>query len=108
MIDSDIVILATPVYWYAMSAQMKTFFDRFSDCVRVRKSLGRKLKGKQIYLVTTGTDKELPEGFEVPFKSTCKYLDMIYKKGLYIYIEQDGIISKQEQAKAKHFSKQIL
>lgn len=28
MIDADIIVLATPVYFYSMSAQLKTFIDR--------------------------------------------------------------------------------
>src|SRR5687768_1128766 len=30
-------ILATPVYWYTMSAQMKIFVDRLSDLTTIRK-----------------------------------------------------------------------
>ena len=40
----DRFIFATPVYWYTMSAIMKTFFDRFSDLLRHHKELGRKLR----------------------------------------------------------------
>ena len=37
------IILATPVYWYTMSAIMKRFLDRISDCLRTEKDTGRKL-----------------------------------------------------------------
>ena len=29
----QIIIFATPVYWYTMSGTMKIFFDRLSDCL---------------------------------------------------------------------------
>jgi len=32
-------ILATPVYWYSMSAQLKVFLDRLSDLITIRKDL---------------------------------------------------------------------
>jgi len=76
LLRHDTLVFATPVYWYAMSGPMKTFFDRFSDLVTIRKELGRQLRGKRTFLVATGEGKELPEGFEVPFRSTSKYLDM--------------------------------
>ncbi|MBN4072635.1 NAD(P)H-dependent oxidoreductase [Crocinitomix catalasitica] len=76
LLRHDTIVFATPVYWYSMSGQMKTFFDRFSDLVTVRKELGRQLKGKRIFLVATGEGKELPDGFEVPFQLTSEYLDM--------------------------------
>src|SRR5690606_7308447 len=46
MLQYQSIVLATPVYWYAMSGLMKTFFDRFSDLISTRKEVGRKLKDK--------------------------------------------------------------
>lgn len=76
LLRNDTLIFATPVYWYSMSGPMKTFFDRFSDLVTIRKELGRQLKGKRTFLVATGEDDKLPEGFETPFRLTSEYLDM--------------------------------
>jgi len=28
----ELILFATPVYWYTMSGLLKVFFDRFSDC----------------------------------------------------------------------------
>jgi multimeric flavodoxin WrbA len=84
MIESDAVVFATPVYWYAMSAQMKIFFDRFSDLLTTHTHLKQQLREKNCYLLATGTDAELPDGFEVPFKRTCEYLGMKYRMALYL------------------------
>ena len=46
IVEYDIILFATPVYWYAMSGTMKIFFDRFSDLLHYRKDLGRQLRGK--------------------------------------------------------------
>jgi len=53
MIRHTPLILATPVYWYSMSALMKTFMDRWSDLIDLRKDMGRRLAGKELYLITS-------------------------------------------------------
>ena len=78
MLGHEVIVFATPVYWYAMSALMKTFFDRFSDLITYRKTTGRQLKGKSTLLIAVGADQYLPDGYEIPFKSTSEYLDMNY------------------------------
>jgi multimeric flavodoxin WrbA len=77
-------VLATPVYWYSMSAQMKLFVDRLSDLITVRKDLGRSLRGKSVALLASGTDESFPEGFESPFRLTCDYLGMRYVGAFYL------------------------
>ena len=84
MIDADTIVMATPVYWYAMSGLMKTFFDRLTDLVTHNKALGRQLKNKSVFLLALGSDDELPQGFEVPFKLTADYFSSLYKGHLYI------------------------
>ena len=76
--EHDVIVLGTPVYWYTMSAQMKTFIDRWSDLVTIRKDLGRALKGKTILVVSCGSREGAIEGFEMPFRETAIYMDMQY------------------------------
>jgi len=83
MLNADTIIFATPVYWYAMSGMMKTFFDRFTDLVSVEKETGRKLAGKRSFLFSVGAANEPPLGFEVPFSDTSSYLGMNYVEGIY-------------------------
>lgn len=84
MLMAENIVFATPVYWYAMSGILKTFLDRFTDLVSVDKEKGRGLKGKNLYLFSVGADQEPPEGFEVPFRETAKYMEMKYHEGVYI------------------------
>lgn len=77
------IIFATPVYWYAMSGIMKVFFDRWTDLITINKDLGRKLAGKQVFVLSVGADESLPEGFEIPFKSTASYFKMDYQACVY-------------------------
>jgi multimeric flavodoxin WrbA len=89
LIGKSLWLLATPVYWYTMSAQLKLFVDRLSDLVTIRKDLGRALRGKSVGVIASGTDKELPEGFEAPFQLTCNYLGMRYIGTLYLQFGRD-------------------
>ncbi|NLR90188.1 flavodoxin family protein [Flammeovirga agarivorans] len=83
MIEYDIIVLATPVYWYTMSGILKMFLDRFSDCLMIYKEIGRQLRGKSLSVISTGSDNVLKEGFYMPFEETAKYLGMSWKDGIY-------------------------
>jgi multimeric flavodoxin WrbA len=92
------IVLATPVYWYAMSGLMKTFFDRLTDLLQDPQSrrLGRSLAGREVWLLATGTDEDLPVGFTEPFSRTCAYFDMIWKGGFYVHVNKGAPSSAQE------------
>lgn len=107
MIQHNPIILGTPVYWYTMSALMKTFMDRFSDLLDLRKDIGRRLSQKELFVIACyGTS--LPKGFEDPFSQTCDYLDMQYKGCLYFYSGKSPELAKNNELSAKQFSEQIF
>lgn len=74
----DTLIFATPVYWYSMSGIMKVFFDRFSDLIRIEKETGRKLRGKNMAVISNSHDSELEYNIYIPFKKSADYLGMNY------------------------------
>ena len=90
----ETIYFATPVYWYSMSSAMKTLFDRFSDLVTYKKTIGRKLKGKSTFLIAVGAESILPEGFEVPFRCTSEYLDMDYLGSIYHCTQKEFPVSE--------------
>ena len=45
MRKADHIVFATPVYWYAMSAPLKFFFDRLTDLTENLKPIGKTLAG---------------------------------------------------------------
>lgn len=83
LLAHDTLVLATPVYWYAMSGLLKTFFDRLTDLTTTQQPLGRQLRGKRLLVLATGTDATLPPGFEEPFQRTARYLGLTYAGSLY-------------------------
>ncbi|MFN0140831.1 MAG: flavodoxin family protein [Pyrinomonadaceae bacterium] len=74
----DVLIFATPVYWYAMSGIMKVFFDRITDLLDEEKELGRKLRGKSMAAISCSIGDNLGESFWLPFSETARYLGMSY------------------------------
>ena len=96
----DLLLFATPVYWYSMSGIMKNFFDRISDCLKIEKETGRKLKGKKMAIVSVGSDDQEIPGFYVPFQKSAKYLEMQYLGHLHTWMEgacMDARVEKQIQ-----------
>ncbi|NJB84575.1 multimeric flavodoxin WrbA [Lewinella marina] len=74
----DRLILASPVYWYSMSGPMKQFLDRFTDLLTYHKDLGRRLRGKELGVLSCSGDATVNPGFYEPFRLTADYLGMPY------------------------------
>lgn len=94
------ILMATPVYWYAMSGIMKAFFDRLTDLLTGNDPTrrGRALAGRKLWLLAVGTDPHLPEGFEVPFESTARYLEMEWGGSCYCRTTGEGLAEHAETA----------
>lgn len=54
MTAADVIMMATPVYFYTMCAQMKTLIDRTVAGYR-------QISNKQFYFIMTAADSKLPE-----------------------------------------------
>lgn len=100
--DYDMLIFATPVYWYAMSGTMKIFFDRISDCLKIDKPTGRKLRGKTMAAISCGSDSTEVEGFFVPFMNSAGYLGMNYAGHIHTWV--DETIDEENKDKIKAFA----
>ncbi len=108
MLQHEIIVFATPVYWYSMSALMKNLFDRLTDLVRIRKATGRLLKGKNIFLLVVGNDPEIPSGYEIPFKNTAEYLDMIYNGCIYSTTGDEPVNEEEKRAQSRKFMERLI
>lgn len=95
ILDYDTIIFATPIYWYTMSAQIKTFLDRISDVLHGdNKVFGRKLRGKNLAVISCGSDEEIFDGFTMPFEQTSNYLGMHYKGNVHTWVEANQLINE--------------
>jgi len=104
VVTYNTIIFATPIYWYTMSAQLKTFFDRISDLLfEGNKEIGRKLRGKQMGVISCGSDAQYIEGFEMPFKESANYLGMTYLVHLHTWLREDLTLESNVFNNLKHF-----
>ncbi len=108
MVQAKIIIFATPVYWYSMSAQLKTFFDRFSDLITIHKDLGRLLEGKNCFAITSGSDSKVPDGLIEVFQRTADYFDMTFIDCFYYESQKEKYMSLNSQNTAKDFGNKIF
>jgi multimeric flavodoxin WrbA len=100
-------VVATPLYWYTMSAQAKTFLDRLSDLLEFRKDLGRQLRGKYLAVLCTGTDAAEPPHFAEPFELTANYLGMRYLGQHYAQLVDGAPMSTTQREVALQFSRDL-
>lgn len=74
IMESDMVVFVTPIYYFGMSAQLKTVIDRFY-------SFNQKLTEKRLKtaLITTAWDfgENVREPISLHYKTICNYLHFI-------------------------------
>lgn len=105
LLEYDTWLLITPVYWYSMSAQLKVFVDRITDCLTSHKAKGRKLSAKSLAVITCGSDDSKTPGFFVPFRMSAEYLSMQYLGDHHTWI--DAEIRAEEKKALEQFNNQL-
>ncbi len=93
VLKCEIIVFVTPVYWYSMSAILKTFIDRISDLLKIRKDLGRQLRGKKMMVIACSSSKNENPALWEPFKLTSEYLDMKYLGHAHTWVEEGKVSS---------------
>jgi multimeric flavodoxin WrbA len=92
VLQSDTIILASPVYWYSMSAQLKTFLDRISDLLVTRKEAGRQLRGKKLLTISVNNESEEPNAYSIPYQMSADYLGMEYLGHFHVGVDNKSIM----------------
>lgn len=106
ILQYDTIGFVSPVYWYTVSAQMKTFIDRISDLLTSRKDLGGALAGKSTFLLATGsTNEQLPQGMEDTIRLTSEYMAMSFRGSFYAKVSGEAQFSNKILDAATEFVK---
>lgn len=102
LLECDVIILATPLYWYTFSAQMKAFIDKLAAFGKN----GHSVSGKESMLVACGAvaDESRFSGLVETYHQMCKGSLQWENKGILICTScgDKGTVSQQmlDQAKA--------
>jgi multimeric flavodoxin WrbA len=99
------IIFATPVYWSAVSPAMKIFLDRLSDLLELPDLLseGRRLRGKNAYVVCTSICEAPSAAFVGAFLETFDYLGMRFGGVAHVNC-RDGYAPSRHDAAAHTFA----
>ncbi len=105
MIDADVLVLASPVYFYSIDAQLKALIDR-TVC------RWTEVKGKEFYYIMTAADSEM-ESMETTLACFRGYADcvdgakekgVIYGTGVY---DKGEILDKKTMIEAYEMGKGV-
>lgn len=78
----DVIVMATPLYFFAASAQIKLIFDRMFSLYKWDNEAGTMetpLKGKTLVLIASAFESEGLDALEKPFALTADYSGMKFE-----------------------------
>jgi multimeric flavodoxin WrbA len=73
ILKADMLVFATPLYYYGMTAQLKTIIDRFCS---FNSSLNRKHMKSALLTVAWNADSWTFEALEAHYKTLVRYLNL--------------------------------
>ena len=73
ILDADMLVFVTPLYYYGMSAQLKTMIDRF--CA-FNSSIQRKHMRSALLAVAWNSDDQTFEALQAHYKTLVRYLNL--------------------------------
>jgi multimeric flavodoxin WrbA len=109
ILDADAIIHSCPVYFWAMTAQMKAYLDRwcafFDAGWQWHKAYRPKMKGKRIGLITVcgDTDVSTADPIVHSFKTTADFTKMSWIGAVMASASARGEIAGNETAKQQAY-----
>ncbi|OGS19445.1 MAG: hypothetical protein A3J83_05470 [Elusimicrobia bacterium RIFOXYA2_FULL_40_6] len=104
MLKADVIVMATPLYFFGPSAQIKNIIDRMFSLYKWDNEAGTMktlLKGKTFVLIASAYEDVGLEALEKPFALTAKYTKMKFKSILIPNAGVSGDIRKKPGIKKK-------
>lgn len=113
MIEADVIIMATPLYFFSASSQIKGVFDRMFSLYKWDNDAGTMktvLKGKTFCVLASAYEDIGLDALEMPFKLTADYSAMKYASLLIPNAGVSGTIRKMPGIREKviEFSNKVL
>ncbi len=111
--DCDLIVLATPIYTWFCTPELKAVLDRFYGLAKFyRSASGNLVENKRIAILAThGYDASYAaDPFVIGIQRMCEHYGMRYD-GMYSVRDVDGIASfqtKQAQNGARDFARYLL
>lgn len=77
LMAADLIVVATPIYWYGMSGLLKNFIDRWSESLATHPHFKEQIAGKQLVLLVVGSDNPRLKGKLIvsEFGYICDFLN---------------------------------
>ena len=105
LLDADAIVIASPVYWFTLSAQTKLFMDR---CYALVDADGYLLKGKKIGIVMTYGDSDPFDSGAVnalrTFQDAYRYVEARIVGMVYGSADGPGDIAENADVMAKAYA----
>jgi multimeric flavodoxin WrbA len=99
MADVDVIVMATPLYFYAMSAQLKLVFDRMFSLYKwdnKTNTVTTPLRGKKLVLIADAYEDIGLDAVERPFVLTAEYTGMKYESLLVPNAGESGALKSKQ------------
>jgi len=107
MNEADVIVMATPLYFYGPSAQLKLVMDRMFSLFKwdnKNDTMTTRLTGKTLALVASAYEDIGLKDLERPFAITADYAGMKFKSLLVPNAGESGEVKKIPGIKAKAIS----
>ncbi|MDP2920834.1 MAG: flavodoxin family protein [Candidatus Omnitrophota bacterium] len=109
----DVIVMATPLYFYGPSAQLKLVFDRMFSLYKwdnEADTMKTPLKGKTFVLIASAYEDMGLDALEKPFRLTAEYTGMKFQSLLIPNAGESGNIKDKTAIKKKTitFGKQMV
>jgi len=104
MVRADVIVMATPLYFFAASAQLKVVIDRMFALYKWDNAAGTMktaLKGKTLVLLASAYEDVGMDALEKPFVLTANYTGMTFESLLVPNAGESGDIRKMPGVREK-------
>ncbi|WP_445506567.1 flavodoxin family protein [Niallia sp. 03190] len=100
--ENDVIIFATPIYWYTMSGLMKNMIDRLSQAIRDERypQFKERIKTVEAIVIAVGGDEPRIKGLPLiqQFRYTFDFLNMNFSTYILGEANKPGDILNDSQA----------